>query len=83
MEKEIRRGEEKVKLSKEIIQQFVSYIDLDDVKNFALLHPELIKTEEKIFAISSFVISITIRPNINTEVSTLHQFRNFYIRFLK
>ena len=33
--------------SKEIIQQFVSYIDLDDVKSFTLLYPELVEKEEK------------------------------------
>ena len=43
-----------MRFSKEIIQQFVSYIDLDDVKSFTLLHPELVEVEntkenEKIF----------------------------------
>ena len=36
-----------MRFSKEIIQQFVSYIDLNDVKSFVLLHPELVEKEEK------------------------------------
>ncbi len=61
-----------MKFPKEIIQQFVSYIDLDDVKSFALLHPELVEVEntkeqEKIFTIGSFVTGIMIKQTPNLK----------------
>ena len=61
-----------MRFSKEIIQQFVSYIDLDDVKSFALLHPELVEVEnakehKKIFTIGSFVTGIIIRQTQNLK----------------
>lgn len=54
-------------LTNEIIAEMVSYIDLADIKEFALNHPELVEEENKDIFIGSFLINTIIRKITSIE----------------
>lgn len=54
-------------LTNEIIAEMVSYIDLADIKEFALNHPELVEKENKDIFIGSFLINTIIRKITSIE----------------
>ncbi len=56
-------------LKKENIVEMVSYIDLADIKEFVLTHPELVQEEEKkqIFTIGSLVTGVIIAKSIKID----------------
>lgn len=60
-------------LTKEIMAEIVSYIDLADIKEFVLTHPELVQEEGKkqIFTIGSIVTGVIIQKIANLEYITL------------
>lgn len=56
-------------LTKEIIAEIVSYVNLADIKKFVLTHPELVQEGEnkKIFIIGSIVTGVIIQKVSNLE----------------
>lgn len=49
-----------MKLTKKIKKEIISWIDLNDIKEFAQKNPHLVQAEENSFAVTGVVISVPI-----------------------
>lgn len=49
-----------MKLTKKMKKEIISWVDLNDIKEFARKNPDLVQAEENRFAVTGVVISIPI-----------------------
>ena len=49
-----------MKLTKKIKKEIISWVDLNDIKEFAQKNPHLVQAEENSFAVTGVVISVPI-----------------------